>query len=158
METDFEAVVERYTAPLYRLAYSYCGSREDAEDVLQETFLRYLSKRPRFSAEEQRRAWLMTVAANCCRDLLRRRARRAVVPLDETLAAPETERHPEVAAALAALPPKDRAMVYLFYYESLPTRQIARMLGMTDSAVRTHLTRARGKLRTILGGNADAEG
>ena len=64
----------------------------------------------------------------------------------------------EVAEALASLPPPDRVMVYLFYYESLPAREIARTLGTTEGAVRTRLTRARGKLRDLLGGNDDVEG
>ena len=160
MEPTFEAVVERYSAPLYRLAYSWCGNREDAEDVLQEVFLKYLRKKPRFVEETQRRAWLMTVTVNGCRDLLRSRSRRRTVPMESAaaLAAPEAEKHPEVAEALASLPPPDRVMVYLFYYESLPAREIARTLGTTEGAVRTRLTRARGKLRDLLGGNDDVEG
>lgn len=160
MEPKFETVVEQYSAPLYRLAYSWCANREDAEDVVQETFLKYLRRHPQFQAEAQRRAWLMTVTVNGCRDVLRSRSRRRTVPMEHAavMAAPEAERHPEVAAALAQLRPPERAMVYLFYYESLPTREIARMLGTTDSAVRTRLTRARGKLREVLGGDDDAEG
>ena len=155
MDLEFQTVVERYSAPLYRLAYSYLSSRQDAEDVLQEVFLKFLRRRPVFSAEEQRRAWLMTVTANQCRDLLRSPWRRRVGELHEAqgLSAPEPETYPEVAAALAQLPAKDRAVVYLFYYEQLPTKDIAAILRMTDSAVRTRLSRAREKLKDLLGGD-----
>ena len=74
MEPKFETVVEQYSAPLYRLAYSWCATREDAEDVVQETFLKYLRRHPQFQAEAQRRAWLMTVTVNGCRDVLRSRS------------------------------------------------------------------------------------
>ena len=155
MDLEFQTMVERYSASLYRLAYSYLCNRQDAEDVLQEVFLKFLRHRPVFSAEEQRRAWLMTVTANQCRDLLRSPWRRRMGELNEaqSLSAPEPESYPEIAAALAQLPAKDRAVVYLFYYEELPAKEIAAVLHMTDSAVRTRLSRARGKLKDLLGGD-----
>ena len=155
MDLEFQTMVERYAASLYRLAFSYLCNRQDAEDVLQEVFLKFLRHRPVFSAEEQRRAWLMTVTANQCRDLLRSPWRRRVGELNEaqSLSAPEPESYPEIAAALAQLPAKDRAAVYLFYYEELPAKEIAAVLHMTDSAVRTRLSRARGKLKDLLGGD-----
>ena len=155
MDLEFQTMVERYAASLYRLAFSYLCNRQDAEDVLQEVFLKFLRHRPVFSAEEQRRAWLMTVTANQCRDLLRSPWRRRMGELNEaqSLSAPEPESYPEVAAALAQLPAKDRAAVYLFYYEELPAKEIAAVLHMTDSAVRTRLSRARGKLKDLLGGD-----
>ena len=155
MDLEFQTMVERYSASLYRLAYSYCGNRQDAEDVLQEVFLKFLRQRPDFSDEGACLAWLRTVTANQCRDLLRSAWRRRILPLEEAqnAAAPEQEPYPEVSAALQTLPPRDRAIVYLFYYEQLPTRDIAATLRMTDAAVRSRLTRARGKLKTILGGD-----
>ncbi len=155
MDLEFQTMVERYSASLYRLAYSYLSNRQDAEDVLQEVFLKFLQRRPVFPAEEQCRAWLMTVTANQCRDLLRSPWRRRVGELQEAqgFSAPEAETHPEVAAALRQLAPKDRAVVYLFYYEELPTKEIAAILRMTDSAVRTRLSRAREKLKDLLGGD-----
>ena len=157
MNQELESVVERYSAPLYRLAFSYCANRPDAEDVVQETFYEYLRRKPSFSAEAQRRSWLMTVAANRCRDLFRSAWRRRVVPLEAAanVAAAEPEAYPEVAEALARLAPGDRAAVYLFYYEQLPTKEIASILRMTDSAVRKRLSRARRELQTLLGGEAD---
>ena len=71
------------------------------------------------------------------------------------IAAPAPEEHPEVSEALAKLAPGDRAAVYLFYYEQLPTKEIASILRMTDSAVRKRLSRARRELQILLGGEAD---
>ena len=158
MDQEFQTMVERYSAPLYRLAFSYLGNRQDAEDVLQEVFVQFLRRRPVFSGEAQRRSWLMTVAANRCRDLLRSPWRRTV-PLDEaqSLADDVPEGDGDVADALAQLAPKDRAAVYLFYYEQLPTKEIAAILRMSDGAVRTRLSRARDRLKGLLGGGSDGE-
>ena len=155
MDLEFQTIVERYSASLYRLAYSYCGNRQDAEDVLQEVFFKFLRQKPEYSSDQQLHAWLRTVTANRCRDLLRSPWRRRIRPLEEAAntAEPEQETYPEVAAALKELPPRDRAIVYLFYYEQLPTRDIAQTLHMTDTAVRSRLSRARERLKTLLGGD-----
>lgn len=60
-----EAAVRRYADTVYRLAYARTGSREDAEDVFQEVFLRYVRKKPTFKDEEHRKAWLIRVTVNC---------------------------------------------------------------------------------------------
>lgn len=154
MEHDFQRVVEQYATTLYRLAFSYCGNRPDAEDVLQEVFLKYLCCGLSFEAEEKRRSWLMTVTANQCRDLLRsawRRRRQSLSDLPE-LPAPEPEDYSDVEAALAALAPKYRGIVFLFYYEGYSTKQIAQALGLNESTVRTRLERARKHLKHHLGG------
>ncbi len=159
MNQDYEAVIERYSAPLYRLAFSYCANRPDAEDVVQDVFCEYLRRRPVFPSETQRRSWLMTVTANRCRDLLRSAWRRRTVSIEETapMASETPEKHYEVAEALKKLPPKDRAAVYLYYYEELPSKTIASILHMSDGAVRMRLTRARQEFRELLGGGNDGE-
>ncbi len=142
MNLEFQTIVERYSASLYRLAYSFLGSRQDAEDVLQETFLRFLRMAPEFDEERQLHAWLRTVTANLCRDLLRSPWRRRTLPLEEAVAMPDTTADPELESALSQLKPKDRAIVYLFYYEQCSSAEIAQTLRMSDSAVRSRLTRA----------------
>ena len=157
MDLEFQTIAERYSASLYRLAYSFLGSRQDAEDVLQEVFLKFLRKRPIFAEEHQLRAWLRTVTANQCRDMLRSPWRRRTLPLEEAVSQPEPAPDPDVEAALSQLKPKDRAIVYLFYYEQCSSAEIAQTLHMTDAAVRSRLTRARQTLKTLLGGDEDGE-
>lgn len=157
MDLEFQTIVERYSASLYRLAYSFLGSRQDAEDVLQEVFFKFLRKRPDFAEEGQLRAWLRTVTANQCRDILRSPWRRRTLPLEEAASWPEPAPDPDVEAALHQLKPKDRAIVYLFYFEQCSSAEIARTLHMTDAAVRSRLTRARQTLKTLLGGDEDGE-
>lgn len=157
MDLEFQTIVERYSASLYRLAYSFLGSRQDAEDVLQEVFLKFLRRKPDCADEKQLRAWLRTVTANQCRDLLRSPWRRRILPLEEAAnAVVEQTPDADLEAALQQLKPKERAIVYLFYYEQCTSAEIAQTLHMSDAAVRSRLTRARQTLKTLLGGDEDA--
>ena len=144
-------LVEAHGQAVYRLAYARTGSREDAEDITQETFLRLVRAAPEFRDETHCRAWLLHVAMNCTRSLFRRPWRRRDLPLEEAAnaAAPEGERG-EVLEAVLALPEQYRAPMHLFYYEDLTVEQIAKILGLREGAVRTRLSRARGMLRDML--------
>ena len=129
-------LVEAHGQAVYRLAYARTGSREDAEDITQETFLRLVRAAPVFRDEAHCRAWLLHVAMNCTRSLFRRPWRRRDLPLEE--------------AANAAAPEGERGPVHLFYYEDLTVEQIAKILGLREGTVRTRLSRARGMLRDML--------
>ena len=156
MQIEFQRMVEKYTPSLYRLAFSYCGNRADAQDVVQEVFLKYLQRPPQCDGPEQLRGWLMTVTANKCKDLLRSAYRRRSAPLEDAPAPPENfDEVIDVRAALEKLAPKQRSAVYLYYYEQQPTKQIARTLGLTDAAVRARLLQARKQLKQLLGGEED---
>ena len=82
------ALAEQYAGMLYRLAYARTGSRADAEDVMQEVFVRLLRARPEFRDEEHAKAWLLRVGAHCAADVLRAPWRRREGPLDDALPAP----------------------------------------------------------------------
>ena len=156
MHIDFQQMVEAYSPPLFRLAFSYCGNRADAQDVVQEVFLKYLQSPPRCDSPEQLRGWLMTVTANKCKDLLRSAHRRRSAPLEDVTASPGiSDEVYDVRASLEKLSPKLRSAVYLYYYEQLPTKRIAKALGLTDAAVRARLYQARKELKTLLGGEDD---
>ena len=139
----------QYKDSVYRLALSFTGSVQDAEDVTQTVFLKLLEKKPALEAGRER-TWLFQVAANECRSLWRRLSRRRTEPLEAalTVAAPEADR--AVLEAVGRLKPGDRAVLYLFYYEGYTTGEIGALLGISQSAVTTRLQRARQKLKTIL--------
>lgn len=118
---------------VYRLSYARTGSAADAEDVMQDVFLRLLTKAPRFADDDHAKAWLLKVTINRSRDLFRS-PQRHVLPLE----------------AVLTLPAKLRTAVHLFYYEELSVEEIAHLLGITPGAVKTRLSRARGRLRQIL--------
>ena len=150
---EFEAAVERYADMLFRLAYSYLKNRADAEDVMQETLLKLYLERSGFQSPDHERYWLVRVAVNECRKLLRSPWRRRTAPLEE-VGEPafefETPEQSGLFCQVMALPPKYRAAVYLHYYEGYPVAEIAAAMGANPSTVQTWLMRARGKLKLIL--------
>ena len=139
----------RYAGDIFRLAYARTGQRADAEDVMQEVFVRLLRARPPFRDGEHARAWLLRVAANCANDWFRAPWRRREGPLTDSLPAPEHEDGGVVEAVLA-LPAKYRTAVHLYYYEELSVAEIAKITGKSESAVKSRLFRARAMLREAL--------
>ena len=139
----------RYAGDIFRLAYARTGQRTDAEDVMQEVFVRLLRARPPFRDGEHARAWLLRVAANCANDWFRAPWRRREGPLTDALPAPEHEDGGVVEAVLA-LPAKYRTAVHLYYYEELSVAEIAKITGKSESAVKSRLFRARAMLREAL--------
>lgn len=150
-EEDLETVLRQYSDMVYRVAYTQTKCVSDAEDVYQEVFLQYVRKNPVFASEEHRKAWLLKVTVNACKKLWRSAWRRRTT-LCETVPEP-VELAPEhrfLLEALRQLPVKHRTVLYLFYYEDLPVREISRLLGKKEATVRTQLTRARDRLKEIL--------
>ena len=146
-----EALITRYENTLLRAALAILGDPYEAEDAVQDTFLRYLEKGPDFRDENHEKAWLLTVCANGCKSRLRQKKRRPTVELLDIYPAPDDESG-EVAEAVFALPANQRAAVHLFYYEGYSTQEIARILGQRPGTVRSHLSRARESLRQMLKG------
>ena len=150
-DTEFETAVGRYGDTVFRLAYSYLKNRADAEDVMQETLLKlYLARKP-FQSPEHERHWVVRVAVNECKKLLRSPWRRRTGPLEEAgEPAFETPEQSGLFRHVMSLPPKYRAAVYLYYYEGCSVQETAAAMGANPSTVQTWLMRARGKLRLIL--------
>ena len=143
---DWEALVSQNENRLYRAALSLLGDPQEAEDAVQDAFVRYLERAP--EELENPGAWLMRVLVNNCKSRLRLAWRR-VGPLPDTLPAPAVEER-EVLEELFALPPADRAVLHLYYYEGYTTDEIAQITGQRPGTVRTRLSRAREKLRQLL--------
>lgn len=146
-------VMDQYSAMVYRMAYSHLRSRADAEDISQEVFLRYYQKRPHFESEEHRKAWLLRVTINRARTYVTSAWFRCTVPLEEAVTFPQEEQQ-QLDEALGQLSPGDRTLLHLFYFEELSIREISQLLHRKESTVRTQLTRARQRLKTILKGDA----
>ena len=149
-----EALIDRYENTLLRAALAILGDPFEAEDAVQDTFLRYLEKRPDFREEGHEKAWLLTVCANGCKSRLRQRKSRPTTELPDTYPAPDPDCG-AVAEAVFALPANQRAAVHLFYYEGYSTQEIARILGQRPGTVRSHLSRARETLRRVLKGELE---
>ena len=138
----------RYGDDVFRLAYSYLGSRADGEDVCQSVFLK-LAQGKTTLLPGREKSWLLTCAANLCKSQLRSFWRRNVGELDETLPFRE-QSDQELWDAVMALPPKYRAVIHLYYWEGYDQGEIGEILHLSRTAVQTRMSRARDMLRKEL--------
>ena len=151
-DESFAQAVRTYGDTVYRVAFHALNSREDAEDVTQTVLLKLYECKKEFESEEHRKHWVLRVAVNESRKVLRSLWRRTAVPLEEwrETAAPEDEARREVLEAVMALEPKYRLAVYLYYYEGLSAAETAAAMRSNVSTVQTWLLRARERLRREL--------
>ena len=148
----FIQAARTYGDTIYRVAYHALNNPADAEDVAQTVLLRLYEHKKEFESEEHMKHWLLRVAVNESRKLLRSFWRRTSVPLEEwrETAAPEDPAKAEVLEAVMALEPKYRLAVYLYYYEGLSVAEAAAAMRANPSTVQTWLLRARERLRKSL--------
>jgi RNA polymerase sigma-70 factor (ECF subfamily) len=159
-EIDLAALVETYSSMLFRVAHSVLRSRAEAEDVVQDVFVRVLEHRSSLTAVRDMRVWLVRVAWNLAIDR-RRRIRPEQfdegfaeslvainLPADEALK--EAQRLRSVLRELERLPKAERDVLLLSIVEELGTAEMAEVLGRSESAVRALLFRARTRLRERL--------
>lgn len=141
-------VVKQYSPMLLRLAMTRVNCAADAEDVVQEVFLKLLTAQPRFRDGEHERAWLIRATVNRAIDLRRAAASKAI-PLEdaEEAAAPEPL---QLLSAVQALPEKYSTVIHLYYYEGYNIWEIAKLLGLPAPTVGTRLSRGRAKLKELL--------
>ena len=143
---EWEALVTENENRLYRAALAILGDPHEAEDAVQDAFVKFLEKAPADLRSPS--AWLMRVLVNGCKSRLRL-AWRQVTQLPDTLPAPSPEEHEELEE-LWSLPPEERAAIHLFYYEGYSTQEIAQMTDVAPGTVRSRLSRARERLRRLL--------
>ena len=142
----FDRVYETYGPALYRFCLLQMKNPADAEDVLQDVFVKRLYQAPKFKSPEHERSWLYQVALNLCRDEWRR-SRRSELPL---AAAAGVSLPPEELSLLdqvSNLPEKQRTVLHLHYYQGYNLQEIARLLGVTVPTVKMRLKRGREALR-----------
>ena len=170
-ETDaFRLLVERHTNAVYRLACRMTGNAYDAEDVVQETFLRAFRRLDDFEARSQFGSWLHRIAANCSYDLLRARAREKArrhavegddaEPIENSLPSPAPgperlaaggELRRRVQAAMERMSALERAAFTLRHLEGRTIAEIQALLGLDTSAAKQSIFRAVRKVRQVLG-------
>ncbi len=159
---DLAALVETYSTLLFRIAYSVLRNRTEAEDVVQDVFIRVLEHRLSLSTVRDMRVWLVRIAWNLALD---RKRRKRPEQLDENFAKSlasatisadaameEAQRYQSALQEVERLPKAERHVLLLSALEELSTAEIAGVLGRSESAVRALLSRARARLRERLGG------
>jgi len=149
MKPPLKMLIEKYRNNLYTAAFNVCKNAQDAEDVVQDTFLQYWSQKKEFETEQHIRAWLLRVAINKAKNKNNTFFRRNALPLEdymETLAF-QSEESSELFEAVMKLPEKYRIVVHLFYYEDYSVKEIADILKITPGNVKVRLSRGRMSLR-----------
>ena len=164
----FRSLVERHSRYVFNVAFRLTGSAQDAEDVVQDTFLKAYNQLSRFEARADFRTWLHRIAVNRSIDLIRSRRHREVAqdpsdldPMDTgsqtstALPAPDrlllsAEIRERVTDGLAQLTPSERAAFTLRHVEGLPIREVALAMGLKTEAAKNSIFRAVRKMRTVL--------
>lgn len=146
---DVETIIERYGDLLYRLCILMLKNESDAEDVIQETLIKFYRKAPVFENADHEKAWLIRVATNECRDLLRFRVRHPLAEVEQIMVASEDSADSGILEALASLPEKYKLVLTLYYIEEYRVEDIAKIIGRTSSAVKMRLQKGRKLLEKI---------
>lgn len=150
----------RYSRPLYRFTARMTRSDAEAEEVTQEVFLKMIERVEQYDGRARVASWLFAIAANACRDRFRQSRRGVVVPLEAVAERPDTEesvderllaseRRTLVRRALGSLSEEQRAALVLARYHGLPYAEIARVLSISEGAVKTRIFRAMETLKRV---------
>lgn len=147
--------VELYTDSLFKIAYSVCKNKQDAEDAVQTTFLNLYTSDKSFDNDEHMKNYLVKSTINNCKHMFTAPWRKKVVLIDEYkdegyYTMNNGDEHYEVLKAVMSLPDKYRLVVHLYYYEGYSVKEISGLISEKETTVQTRLMRARNKLKTLL--------
>lgn len=150
-------LVKNYGDMLYRICLCILCDKDDAEDAVQDTFLKFLTKAPQFESNEHEKAWLIKVATNISKNMLLLRIKHRTVDINELEYVGAAEEDKDVFEAIMRLPVKFKIVMILHYIEGYPTKDISKMIKLSDEAVRKRLQKGRELLKLeIERGNRDA--
>lgn len=150
-ENDIRMALSTYGDTVYKIAFAYCKSHADAEDVYQDVFTKYFQHSEQFESNNHEKAWLIRVTINCSKSLLRSSWHKRIIPLaDYQEEAVYTEDSNDLLEAVLKLPVKYREVIHLYYYEGYSTKEIALLLKRRETTIRTQLQRGRDILRLQL--------
>lgn len=161
---EITRLVEQYGNDVLRTAYVILKSKELAEDVYQETFLRVCRSYDRYRGDCSEKTWIVGIAVNICRDYMRSAWKKRVVVTDDFLnytgdggteeLIERKQARQEVVKAVLDLPDKYREIVQLYYYQEMDVKDIARVLKIPAGTVKSRLFKARNLLHDRMGGEA----
>ncbi|MBQ2955328.1 MAG: RNA polymerase sigma factor [Clostridia bacterium] len=141
--------IERHKHRVFRVAVSCLKRRQDAEDALQEVFIKFYRFAPEFRDDEHEKAWILRVTVNTCISMLRSPWRRLFAPLPENVPSPGTESQ-WMIDLVRSLPAKYSIPLHLHYYEDYSVREIASILNLSEGTVKSRLSRARKRLGELI--------
>ena len=145
-------VLEKYNTMVYRLAFSRTKSVHDAEDIMQNVFIKFIKCNVNFESDDHIKAWLIRVTINLSKNLLTSAWFKRTTTLEENIVVTLKE-DSEVYKYVLDLPNKYRTVIHLFYYEDMSTASISEVLNIKESTVRSQLHRARNMLKEKMKGD-----
>ncbi len=150
-----EYVVEKYSKPMLYASYTLLKSVPDAEDAVQEAFLRLIKKKPVFKNDEHEKAWLLRVTINISKNMLKASKRKNLAIYEDILFEEDNYKlnSGEVLQCVLNLDEKYRTVIHLYYYEGYSIKEIASILSLPQATVGTRLSRARNILKNMLKGD-----
>lgn len=146
-EEEIKELVDKYSSLIFRISYCILCNPEDAEDAVQETLLKYITKAPEFNGEEHRKAWLIKVAANISKNMLMFRLKRETVNLDDIENIGIGENDYETFELIMSLPANHKVVMTLYYVEGYRSAEIAEIIGISEDAVRKRIQKGRELLK-----------
>ena len=152
MRESVEVLVEQYKNNLFVIAFNVCKNRQDAEDVVQDTFIQYLTQKKEFDSMQHVRAWLIRVTINKAKNKNNVFFRRNILPLEDYMENLifESSELSDLFEAVMKLPEKYRVIIHLFYYEDYSVKEISEILKLSESNVKVRLSRGRMLLKNSL--------
>ena len=154
MTVDHEYIYQKYRDDIFAIGFNYFRNPNDADDIVQETFYKFCKSSKAFESEEHIRNWLIRVAVNECKRVSLSPWRKRNCALEEyadTLYFP-SEDAGELFTEVMNLKKSYRQVMHLFYYEGYNIREIADILGISETAVTTRLNRARNEIKNRMRG------
>ncbi len=148
---NIDAVFSQYGNMLYRVALARLGNDADAQDVVQDVFVKYMIARPDIKDNNHEQAWFLRTTINCCNDFMRHQKTIKFLPIDDAynVAAERQDGLSDLLSLLAQLPPIYRDVVILHSLEGFLLEEVANMLDISLSAVKMRLSRAREMLQIL---------
>ncbi len=150
----YNEAVNDYINTVYKIAFNYCKNVQDAEDVVQNTYLKLLQYKGDFTDDNHLKRWLIRVAINESKNMCTSFWKKRIVPIDEFYEKQEivfeNKEQSELFEAIMNLSEKNRIVVHLYYYEGYSVKEIAGILKIKETAVQNRLMRARESLKHII--------
>lgn len=151
-ENNVEKAVKEYGDMVFRVCFVALKNEADAQDAVQDTFIKYMQKAPHFENSEHEKAWLIRVATNRSRDMLKKRSRYAQVDVESVKSFAPNEEAVSMLEALVSLPEKYSVVITLYYIDGYKVNEIAEIIGKTPSAVKMRLQKGRKLLENLCKG------
>lgn len=146
----FSDMYEKHAKTLYGVCLLYLKNKDDAEEAVTESFIKLMESKPVFENDSHEKSYLIKIAVNTCKNLLKSGWRKNVVHDEDVLMYMTTSEEESIMEEILSLPPKYRVIIYMYYYQGYKAQEIADIMNISLSAVLSRLSRGRKRLKDIL--------